>query len=138
MAELLIDVLRSCVKERRFTVHDFVIMPNHLHVLLSVPGDATVEKAMQWIKGRFSFRVGRELGFVGEVWQRGFSDVRILDERSFQKHQAYIDANPLKAGLAKTAEEYIFGTAYLKKIRRMQGLKPYSNPEFCGTTKVVP
>jgi putative transposase len=59
-----------------------------------------VEKAMQLIKGGFSFRAGRELGFPGEVWQRGFSDVRIVDELSFNQHKAYIDNNPVKAGLA--------------------------------------
>jgi len=35
-AGLLIDVLRSFVAEREFTIHDFVIMPDHVHLLLTV------------------------------------------------------------------------------------------------------
>jgi putative transposase len=138
MAELLIDVLRSCVKARRFTIHDFVIMPNHLHLLITIPGNVTVERAMQWVKGIFSFRARKELGFTGEIWQRGFSDVRIIDERSFQEYQAYIDANPVKGGLASTAEEYLFGTAFLKRKRKQAGAKAQFETETCGTTKVVP
>jgi putative transposase len=75
MVDLLIDVLRSQMKSGRIIVHDFVVMPNHVHVLMTVPGDLSIEKAMQLIKGGFSFRANKELGFRGEIWQRGFSDV---------------------------------------------------------------
>jgi len=122
MAELLIDVLRSCVKAGRFTVHDFVVMPNHIHILMTVSGSMTIEKAMQFIKGGFSFRAKRELGFQGEIWQRGFSDVRIVDESSLQQHREYIDHNPVRAGLASAPEDYPYGTACLKQ-RKLAGAK---------------
>ena len=118
MAELFIDVLRSCVRAGKFTIHDFVVMPNHVHILLTIPGDLSVEKAMQFIKGGFSYRAGKELGFHGEVWQRGFSDVRILDESSLLKHRAYIENNPVKSGLVSIPENYPFGTAFLKMQKR--------------------
>jgi len=122
MAELLIDVLRSCVKAGRFTIHDFVIMPNHVHILMTLPGSVSIERAMQFIKGGFSFRAKRELGFAGEIWQRGFSDVRVVDESSFERHRAYIDNNPVRASLASVPEGYPFGTAYLKQ-RKLAGAK---------------
>ncbi len=103
-------------------IHDFVIIPNHVHVLMTLSGETSVEKAMQLIKGSFSFRARTELGFGGEIWQRGYLDVQILGDGSFRQHREYIDKNPVKAGLASTPEEYPFGTAYLKK--RKQGLKP--------------
>lgn len=101
----------------KFTVHEFVVMPNHVHLLMTVPGEMSVEKAMQLIKGGFSFRAKRELGFAGEVWQRGFSDVRITDEQSFVVHRSYIHENPVKAGLASSAEAYRFGSAFLKRAK---------------------
>jgi putative transposase len=138
MASLLIDVLRFYMRAGKITIHDFVIMPNHVHILMTLPGETTLEKAMQLIKGGFSFRASRELGFSGEIWQRGYSDVRILDHKSFQQHREYIDNNPAKAGLAHAPEEYPFGTAYLKKQKRSgakaQGLLEVS----IGTTEVVP
>jgi putative transposase len=97
-------------------------MPNHVHILMTLPGEVTLEKAMQLIKGGFSFRANRELGFRGEVWQRGFSDVRIVDERSFEEHRAYIANNPVKAGPANSAEEFPFGSLFLKK-RKNAGAK---------------
>ncbi len=103
---LLIDVLRSCVVEHEFQVHDFVVMPDHLHLLVTVNSDMTIEKAMQYIKARFSFRLRKEFGFLGEVWQRGFSEVRVEDQRSFLRHREYIAENPVKAGLADTHEAF--------------------------------
>ena len=105
---MLIDVLGSLVAEHRFKLHDFVVMPNHVHLLIEVGSDMTVEKAMQLIKGRFSYRLSHEFGYKGEVWQRGFTEVQVLNKQNFEAHRAYIAANPVKAGLASTAEEYPF------------------------------
>jgi len=134
MANLFIDVLRSTMRSKRIIVHDFVVMPNHVHILMTVPGDISLEKAMQLIKGGFSFRAKKELGFTGEIWQRGYSDVRINDERSFKQHQDYINSNPVKAGLASAAEEYVFGTAYLKK-RKRAGAEAQNSAGQGGTTE---
>jgi putative transposase len=60
-AGLLIDVLRSLVAEHAFKLIDFVIMPDHVHLLIEVAGDRTIEKAIQLIKGRFSPRQGIRL-----------------------------------------------------------------------------
>jgi putative transposase len=127
MANLLIDVLRSYVKNERFTVHDFVFMPNHIHILMTLPGTLSIEGAMQLIKGNFSFRAKRELGFNGEIWQRGFSDVLVTDEQSFRMHRSYIENNPVKACLANSAEEFPFGSAYLKKLKREGAKTIYGN-----------
>jgi putative transposase len=136
-AMLLIDVLRLNVAAGKFQLHEFVIMPDHLHLLMTLAGDMTVEKAMQLIKGGFSYRLRREFGYQGEVWQRGFSEVRISDGQSFRQHREYIVQNPGKAGLAETAEQYPYGYTYLAK-QKAQGLKPRSLLSLNGPTKVVP
>jgi putative transposase len=138
MAGLFIEVLRSYMRSGKITVHDFVIMPNHVHILMTVPGETSLEKAMQLIKGSFSFRAGKELGFHGEIWQRGFSDEQVLDERSFQLHREYIDNNPVKAGFANRPEEYPSGTAYLKKQKNAGAKALCLLGAAVGTTEVVP
>jgi putative transposase len=55
-ATLLIDLLRSYVAAGKFQLHDFAIMPDHVHLLITVSGDTTIERAMQFIKGGFSYR----------------------------------------------------------------------------------
>ncbi len=56
-ATLLIDVLRSCVARHQFQLLDFVVMPDHVHLLLTVASGMSIEKAMQLIKGGFSYRL---------------------------------------------------------------------------------
>ena len=90
MALLMVDVLRSYVAEGKFVLHDFVVMPDHIHVLLSLDQMMSVEKAMQLVKGGFSYRAKKELGYTGEIWQPGFSEVSILDRKSFLKHRKYM------------------------------------------------
>jgi putative transposase len=138
MALLLIEVLRSYMRAGKMNVHDFVIMPNHVHILMTVPEEMTLEKAMQLIKGSFSFRANKELGFRGEIWQRGYSDVQIVDDESFQKHREYIENNPVKAGLANRADEYPFGTAYLKAQKHAGAKAQALLGASIGTTEVVP
>jgi len=104
-ASLFVDVLRTCIAAQRFQVHDFVVMPDHVHLLLSVT-DISIEKAMQFIKGGFSYRVKRDLGYSGEIWQRGFSEVRVDGPESFDRHREYIAQNPVRAGLVRTGESY--------------------------------
>lgn len=69
---LLIDVLYHYRGQGKYLLHEFVVMPNHLHLLLTPDGETTLERAMQLIKGGFSFRAGRELGMNGEIWQTSF------------------------------------------------------------------
>jgi putative transposase len=107
-AGLLIDVMRSLVAEHRFKLHDFVIMPDHIHLLLTVEDGMTIEKAMQLIKGRFSHRLSHESAYKGEVWQRGFTEVQVLNKQNFEDHRTYIANNPIKAGLVASAEDYPF------------------------------
>ena len=98
-AKLLIEVLRSNVAAGKFQLHDFVIMPDHLHLLMALPNDITIERAMQLVKGGFSYRFRKEYGFHGEVWQRGFSEVRVNDRQTWLQYREYIAQNPVKAGL---------------------------------------
>jgi|SRR6516162_8181602 len=121
-ATLLIDVLRSYVAAGKFQLHDFVVMPNHVHLLIRVGGDMTIEKAMQFIKGGFSFRLKKELGYLGEVWQGGFSEVRVDDRQSLLRHRDYIAQNPVKAGLVDSPEKFPYCFTYLAK-RKAAGAK---------------
>ena len=142
-AGLLTDVMRSLVAEQKFQLHDFVVMPDHLHVLLTVGEAMTIEKAMQLIKGRFSHRLTKELGHPGEVWQRGFSEVQIMNRESFLQHRACIAMNPVRAGLVDSPEEYPFCFGYLakQKLERRQQAgaeAPAILVGSVGTTEVVP
>jgi len=76
MARLFIDTTFHYRRERKFLLHEFVVMPTHFHLLLT-PSGVTLERAMQFIKGGFSYRTKKELALNIEVWERGYIDHRI-------------------------------------------------------------
>lgn len=115
MATLFIEVLRSYVAQDRFVVNEFVVMPDHVHLIITVGREISIEKAMKLIKGNFSYRAGKEFDLRGTIWQRGFSEVRILDRAAFLKYRSYIEDNPVKAGLVKAAEDYPYCSLYFRK-----------------------
>lgn len=83
MAKLFIDVLFHYQKQSKYRLHEFVVMPNHFHALLTPLSPVTLEKAVQFIKGGFSFRSKKELGFAGEIWQTSFYDTELEMEKNF-------------------------------------------------------
>ncbi len=111
MARLLIEVLLHYRNQKKFLMHEFVIMPNHLHLLLTLRGEISIEKAAQLIKGGFSYRATRELGFNSEVWHRGFSEIRIYGEEAYAARKKYIHENPVRAALVASASEWAYSSA---------------------------
>ncbi|HEY1253581.1 MAG TPA: transposase [Terracidiphilus sp.] len=105
-----------------YKLHAYVIMPNHLHLLIT-PIES-IEKSMQLIKGGFSFRAKKELQCHGEIWQPGFTDHRIRDEEDWKRHLEYIRCNPIEARLVEDIARYEFIGFPDKEFPR--GLKPGS------------
>jgi putative transposase len=73
--------------------------------------DITLERSVQFIKGRYSHAFGIEFGRK-EVWQRGFTDHRIRDAEDLQRHREYIHQNPVKRRLVKNAADYRYCSAF--------------------------
>ena len=113
MARLFLDVLQDYRGQGRYLMHEFVVMPDHFHLIITPAADVPLEKAGQYIKGGFSFRCKRELAFRPLVWQeKGFTNHRIRDAEDYQKHREYIHNNPVKAGLVKTPSDYPYSSAF--------------------------
>jgi putative transposase len=111
MANLFLDTLQRYRTQGKYRLHEFVLMPDHFHGLLTPVPDVPLEKAGQLIKGGFSFRVKKELGSNTEVWGTGYTEHRINDADDYQHHVTYIHENPVRAQLAETAKAYQFSSA---------------------------
>ena len=111
MANLFLDTLQRYRSQRQFQLHEFVLMPDHFHALLTPAPDIPLEKAVQLINGGFSFRVKKELRSSTEIWGTGYTEHRIKDTTDDNHHVSYIYENPVRAHLADTAPAYPYGSA---------------------------
>ena len=104
---------------RNYSLHAFVIMPDHLHLLIT-PFEA-LEKSVQLFKGGFSYRAKRELEWSKEIWQPGFTEHRVRDEVDWLNHIEYIRQNPVRARLTDDRALYrymnTFNTEYPQRLK---------------------
>jgi len=107
-AELFLETLQRYRREGNYKLHAFVVMPDHIHLLLTPKDDITLERTIQLIKGGFSHRLASKL----PVWQRGFTDHRIRDREDFLTHLHYIHHNPIRSHLCQLPEDYPYSSAY--------------------------
>ena len=105
----MMDVLLHYREQMRNILHEFVIMPDHLHLLLTPEADISLKRALQLIKGGFSYRL-REAK-RGLVWQESFTNHRIRDEHDYERHARYIRMNPVRARLVERPEMYPYSSA---------------------------
>jgi putative transposase len=106
-AELLQQTILDYRAQGKFLLHAFVIMPDHFHLLITPASEVSLEKAMQFVKGGFSFRLKSKL----DVWTRSFNESQIMSIEKFVGCVHYIEQNPVRRGLAMTAEDYRFSSA---------------------------
>lgn len=127
-ASLLIETLFGYRAKGKYVLHEFVVMPNHLHLLLTPAPELTLERVMQFVKGGFAHRAGQQLGPSLGIWARGYVDHRIRDLQDYMSHRDYIHQNPVRRGLATVPEEFPYSSANPKfELDPVpQGLKPES------------
>ena len=111
-ARLFLDTLFKYRDQGTFQLYEFVLMPDHFHLLLAPKPTLALERAMQFIKGGFSHRFMKETGSRMEIWERSFTNHRMRDGPDYEKHRVYIHFNPVRSGLAERPQDYPYSSAY--------------------------
>jgi REP element-mobilizing transposase RayT len=92
----LCSVLEISKADNGGPVHAYVIMPDHLHLLIG--GSKDVVQWVAWFKGRVSF-LSRKAGWNGTIWQRSFHDHGVRKTENVNEILSYMRDNPVSAGL---------------------------------------
>ena len=126
IAGLVLGALRYAEHPLEFyDLHAWVIMSNHVHVLVSPHVPAA--KFLRSIKGHTAREANRLLCRTGEpFWQGESYDHWVRDMAEFERIRKYIESNPVRAGLVSSAEEYRWSSAYAGTNAGMAGLEARS------------
>jgi REP element-mobilizing transposase RayT len=102
IAEPLFETVRHRRDEFIWWPHLFLLMPDHLHALLSFPPSG---KRFQVVLSKWKEWTAKQLAIH---WQIDFFDHRLRRDESFREKADYILANPVRAGLVQGAEDWPF------------------------------
>jgi putative transposase len=84
-------------------VYGYVVMPEHVHLLVSEPKEGTLADAIKSLKQGVSRRL---IGEANHFWQKRYYDFNIRDESQFHQKLRYIHRNPVKRGLCERPEDW--------------------------------
>jgi len=121
IARSFIENLDFYSEKGLFRLHAYVVMPDHVHLLMELPDNGKISDLVRDIKKYFSYRVKNKLSrdtnldlrrFFSkgnfQFWERGFDEVTIRSEYVYKIKLEYIINNPVKAGLVNKSEDYPF------------------------------
>jgi type I restriction enzyme R subunit/putative DNA methylase len=132
IAGLVIESLFKGIELGHYQLGAFVVMSNHVHVLL-LPL-ASPSKLLKALKGYTAYQANRLLGRTGEqFWQRESYDHWVRDDREWSKIAAYIEDNPVKAGIVVRSDDYLWSSAHEQWRERVHTSVNAARMSACAT-----
>jgi putative transposase len=101
-----------------FYIENFILMGNHVHLIIRPYRDDNLSRIMQWILSVFAMRYNKTMGYTGHVWGQRFFSRIIAGFMDFLKTFVYIDENPVRAGLVEDACDWEDGGLHHSRIGR--------------------
>lgn len=125
-AEIVARKILEYRDKKNYLLHEFVLMPNHLHLLLTPAENVSLEKAIQLIKGGSSHEIHIVRGNKIQIWQSGFHESRVKNSTEYKIKADYIRFNAVAAKLVMQPQDWKFcSAAGLYELDPIpQGLKP--------------
>ena len=117
--DLLRDAVRRVRRSRPFAIDAFVVLPDHLHAIWTLPpGDDDFSTRWRLIKAFFARGVAaterrsnvRRADHERGIWQRRFWEHAIRGDADYAAHMDYVHFNPVKHGLVPTAADWPYST----------------------------
>ncbi|MDR3764112.1 MAG: transposase [Acidobacteriota bacterium] len=101
--QLFLEVLEAAHKRFSFRVYGYVLMPEHVHLLISEPDVATLAHAIKYLKSSTSKSLLATRS-TGPFWQARYHDRNVRDAEEFRIKLRYLHRNPVKRGLCESPE----------------------------------
>ena len=108
LARAVIKCLNKCPDTQTLA---FVVMPNHVHWMIQISGERTLAKIVQASKSSSAHAINRLAKRKGKIWQPGFHDHAVRNEKALREIARYLVANPLRAKLVRSVKDYPFWDA---------------------------
>ena len=107
--ELFMKIFKRAKKKFSFSIKNFCVMGNHIHLLVKPGQKESLSKIMQWLLGVFAQTWNKKHGLSGHLWGDRFFSRIIRGVFDFLRVFIYIDYNPVIAGIVEKPEDWMYG-----------------------------
>jgi putative transposase len=104
--EVLTEVLMHGRRHLEILLHDYVIMPDHVHLLLTTRDDVPAAPLVDALQKKFAKEIALQFGYSGEVWESQFKDQKIKSPQDCVECAKHIHSNPVRVGFCDKPGEY--------------------------------
>jgi len=104
--ERYLDICRRYKEKFGFKLYHWVLMSNHVHLILETPEESSLSKIMQGMNLAYTIWFNRKSGKVGHLWQDRFKSTVVERDSYLLECGRYVERNPLRAGMVKDLKEY--------------------------------
>ena len=106
----MLDLLEQHAQAQGVEVHAYVLMDNHLHLLLTPRRERALPLMMQAVGRTYVRMFNRRHGRTGTLWEGRYRSTLIQTERYLLACMAYIDLNPVRAGMVSQPQDYLWSS----------------------------
>lgn len=103
-------VLRSFAEKYGCAIHAYVLMTNHVHLLVTPSQQRSIPLVMQAIGRSYVQAINRNYGRTGTLWQGRYKSCLVHDDQYLLACQRYIELNPVRAGMVGNAGDYPYSS----------------------------
>ena len=135
--KIMLLVLQDAKDKFNFKLHNFCIMPTHIHLLITPQNGTNLSRVIQWIKTHSARRWNGVHGSKDHLWGERFFARPVKDLRDFFLVHNYIDQNPVKSELAPSPAEWKASGAY-HIANNISGLVDYTPFDRQQYIKLLP
>ncbi|HSC75337.1 MAG TPA: transposase [Pseudomonadales bacterium] len=101
-----LELLEDCLNRYSVSLHAYVLMTNHVHLLLTPSCEKGISRLMSVVASRYGYYMNKTYARSGTVWEGRHKASAVDCERYLFTCYRYIEMNPVTAGMVKRPEEY--------------------------------
>ncbi len=104
--EKYLKICKRYKDQYEFRIYHWVLMNNHVHLLLETKAESSLSKIMQGINLAYTIWFNKKNDKVGHLWQDRFRSMIVEKDNYLMECGRYIERNPLRAGIVKDPGKY--------------------------------
>ena len=93
-------------------IHAWVLMSNHVHLLVTPHSNESISEMMKRVAGSYSRYFNKRYSLTGSLWEGRYKNVPIVNHSHLEQIKAYIEQNPVRAGICESPAEYRWSSGF--------------------------